>query len=151
MQEIDNAYQQAKKELTQRYDLKGSGAELSLDKQKKTITVAAPADFVARQVIDIMGSKLIKRGIDLAAVKWGDPQAATGQSVRQTATIVEGIDKETAGKINKDIKAQKLKVKVTIEGDKLRVSSASRDALQEVIAFLKGQDYGQPLQYVNYR
>jgi len=162
MQEIDNAYQQAKKELTQRYDLKGSGAELSLDKQKKTITVeepknkkpikgGAPADFVARQVIDIMGSKLIKRGIDLAAVKWGDPQAATGQSVRQTATIVEGIDKETAGKINKDIKAQKLKVKVTIEGDKLRVSSASRDALQEVIAFLKGQDYGQPLQYVNYR
>ena len=151
MQEIDNAYQQAKKELTQRYDLKGSGAELSLDKQKKTITVAAPADFVARQVIDIMGSKLIKRGIDLAAVKWGDPQAATGQSVRQTATIVEGIDKETAGKINKDIKAQKLKVKVTIEGDKLRVSSASRDALQEVIAFLKGQDYGHPLQYVNYR
>ncbi|WP_296128989.1 YajQ family cyclic di-GMP-binding protein [uncultured Senegalimassilia sp.] len=151
MQEIDNAYQQAKKELTQRYDLKGSGAELSLDKQKKTITVAAPADFVARQVIDIMGSKLIKRGIDLAAVKWGDPQAATGQSVRQTATIVEGIDKETTGKINKDIKAQKLKVKVTIEGDKLRVSSASRDTLQEVIAFLKGQDYGQPLQYVNYR
>lgn len=151
MQEIDNAYQQAKKELTQRYDLKGSGAELSLDKQKKTITVAAPADFVARQVIDIMGSKLIKRGIDLAAVKWDDPQAATGQSVRQTATIVEGIDKETAGKINKDIKAQKLKVKVTIEGDKLRVSSASRDTLQEVIAFLKGQDYGQPLQYVNYR
>ena len=151
MQEIDNAYQQAKKELTQRYDLKGSGVELSLDKQKKTITVAAPADFVARQVIDIMGSKLIKRGIDLAAVKWGDPQTATGQSVRQTATIVEGIDKETAGKINKDIKAQKLKVKVTIEGDKLRVSSASRDTLQEVIAFLKGQDYGQPLQYVNYR
>ena len=151
MQEIDNAYQQAKKELTQRYDLKGSGAELSLDKQKKTITVAAPADFVARQVIDIIGSKLIKRGIDLAAVKWGNPQAATGQSVRQTATIVEGIDKETAGKINKDIKAQKLKVKVTIEGDKLRVSSASRDTLQEVIAFLKGQDYGQPLQYVNYR
>ena len=151
MQEIDNAYQQAKKELTQRYDLKGSGAELSLDKQKKTITVAAPADFVARQVIDIMGSKLIKRGIDLTAVKWGNPQAATGQSVRQTATIVEGIDKETAGKINKDIKAQKLKVKVTIEGDKLRVSSASRDTLQEVITFLKGQDYGQPLQYVNYR
>ncbi len=151
MQEVDNAYQQAKKELSQRYDLKGSGAELSLDKQKKTITVAAPADFVARQVIDIMGSKLIKRGIDLTAVKWGDPQAATGQSVRQTATIVEGIDKETAGKINKDIKAQKLKVKVTIEGDKLRVSSASRDTLQKVIAFLKGQDYGQPLQYVNYR
>ena len=151
MQEVDNAFQQAKKELSQRYDLKGSGAEITLDKQKKTITVAAPADFVARQVIDIIGSKLIKRGIDLAAVKWGDPQAATGQSVRQVAIIVEGIDKETAGKINKDIKGTKLKVKVAIEGDKLRVSSASRDTLQEVIAFLKGQDYGQPLQYVNYR
>lgn len=151
MQEVDNAFQQAKKELSQRYDLKGSGAEITLDKQKKTITVAAPADFVARQVIDIIGSKLIKRGIDLAAVKWGDPQAATGQSVRQVATIVEGIDKETAGKINKDIKGTKLKVKVAIEGDKLRVSSASRDTLQEVIAFLKGRDYGQPLQYVNYR
>ena len=148
MQEVDNAFQQAKKELSQRYDLKGSGAEITLDKQKKTITVAAPADFVARQVIDIIGSKLIKRGIDLAAAKWGDPQAATGQSVRQVATIVEGIDKETAGKINKDIKGTKLKVKVAIEGDKLRVSSASRDTLQEVIAFLKGQDYGLSLIHI---
>ncbi len=151
MQEVDNAFQQAKKELAQRYDLKGSGAEISLDKQKRTLTVSAPAEFVAKQVIDIIGSKLIRRGIELSALTWGDPVAATGQSVRQSASIVDGIDKELAGKINKDIKAQKLKVKVTIEGDKLRVSSASRDTLQEVIAFLKGQDYGQPLQYVNYR
>ncbi len=151
MQEVDNAFQQAKRELSQRYDLKDSGATVSLDKTKKTLTVAAPSDFVARQVIDVIGSKLIKRGIDLASVKWGDPEAAAGQSVRQTATIIEGIDKETAGKINKDIKGTKLKVKVQIEGDKLRVSSASRDTLQEVIAFLKSQDYGQPLQYVNYR
>ena len=151
MQEIDNAFGKAKKELTQRYDLKDSGAEISLDKQGKTITVAAPSDFVAKQVIDVIGSKLIKRGIDLAAVKWGAVQAAAGQSVRQTASIVEGIDRDTASTINKDIKAGKFKVKVQIEGDKLRVSSASRDALQEVIAFLKEKDYGQPLQYVNYR
>ena len=151
MQEIDNAYQQAKKELTQRYDLKGSGAELSLDKQKKTITVAAPADFVARQVIDIMGSKLIKRGIDLKAVSWDAPQAASGGTVRVLGHIVEGIDQATAKKINKDIKDQKLKVKVTIEADKLRVSSASKDALQTVIQFLRDQDYGQPLQFTNYR
>ena len=151
MQEVDNAFQQAKKEISQRYDLKDSGAEISLDKSGGTITVAAPADFVASQVIDVIGSKLIKRGIDLTAVKWGDVQAASGGSVRRTATIVDGIDKETAGKINKDIKALKLKCKVAIEGDKLRVSSPSRDTLQEVIAFLKGQDYGQPLQYVNYR
>lgn len=151
MQEVDNAFQQAKKELLQRYDLKDSGAEISLDKAGKAITVAAPADFVAKQVIDVISSKLVRRGIDLTAVKWSDPEAAAGQSVRQKATIVEGIDKEVASRINKDIKAAKMKVKVQIEGDKLRVSSPSRDALQEVIAFLKNNDYGQPLQYVNYR
>lgn len=151
IQEVDNAYQQAKKEMSQRYDLKDSGADIALDKAAGTITVSAPADFVAGQVIDIVGSKLIKRGIDLAAVKWGDVQTASGGTVRRVGSVVNGIDKDTAGKINKDIKAQKLKCKVTIEGDKLRVSSPSRDTLQEVIAFLKGQDYGQPLQYVNYR
>lgn len=151
MQEVDNAFQQAKKELSQRYDLKDSGASIALDKAAKSMTVSAPSDFVARQVIDVIGSKLVKRGIDLAAVSWGDPVAAAGQSVRQTASIVDGIDKETAGKISKDVRALKLKAKIQIEGDKLRVSSASRDTLQEVIAFLKQQDYGQPLQYVNYR
>lgn len=151
MQEVDNAFQQAKRELSQRYDLKDSGATITLDKQGKTITVAAPADFVARQVIDVINTKIIKRGIELGAIKWGNPQAATGQSVRQVATIVDGIDKDTASKISKDIRNQKLKCKATIEGDKLRVSSASRDVLQEVIAFCKSQDYGQPLQYTNYR
>ena len=151
IQEIDNAFGQAKRELAQRYDLKDSGATITLDKAARTITIAAPSEFVAKQVSDVVDTKLIRRGIDLGAVKWGKPQPATGQSVRQTATIIEGIDKDTAGKINKDIKATKLKVKVQIEGDKLRVISASRDTLQEVIAFLKGQDYGQPLQYVNYR
>lgn len=151
MQEVDNAYQQAKREISQRYDLKDSGAEIALDKQKGTITVSAPADFVARQVKDVLGSKLVKRGIELSAVSWGDPQAATGQSVRVAATIVNGIDKETASKISKSIRDLKLKCKVTIEGDKLRVSSASRDTLQDVIAHLKGEDFGQPLQYVNYR
>ncbi len=151
MQEVDNAFHQAKRELVQRYDLKDSGATIDLDKTAKTLTVAAPADFVAKQVIDIINTKIIKRGIELTALKWGKPIAATGQSVRIIGQIVEGIDKETAGKINKDIKGTKIKVKVQIEGDKLRVSSASRDALQEVIAFLKTQDYGQPLQYTNYR
>ena len=151
MQEVDNAFQQTTREISQRYDLKDSGATIELSKGDKLFTINAPADFVSKQIIDVLSSKLIKRGIDLASVKWGDPEAAAGQSVRQSATIVEGIDKDTAGKINKDIKGTKLKVKVQIEGDKLRVSSASRDTLQEVIAFLKGQDYGQPLQYVNYR
>jgi len=151
IQEVDNAFGQAKKEITQRYDLKDSGASISLDKANKTLTVSAPSDFVAKQVIDIISSKLIKRGIDLGAVNWGKVEAASGGTVKQTASIVDGIDKETAGKINKDIKATKLKVKVTIEGDKLRVSGPKLDTLQEVIAFLKEQDYGQPLQFTNYR
>lgn len=151
IQEVDNAYGQAKKEIAQRYDLKDSGAQIALDKSNKTITVSAPSDFVAKQVIDIISSKLIKRGIDLGALNWGKVEAASGGTVKQTASIVDGIDKETASKINKDIKATKLKVKVTIEGDKLRVSGPKRDTLQEVIAFLKEQDYGQPLQFTNYR
>lgn len=151
MQEVDNAFGQAKKEITQRYDLKDSGAQISLDKGGKTITVLASSDFVAKQVIDIITSKLIKRGIDINALKWSNPENASGGNIRQTATIIEGIDRDTAGKIIKDIKATKKKVKVTIEGDKLRISSAKIDTLQEVIAFLKEQDYGQPLQYVNYR
>lgn len=151
IQEVDNAYGQAKKEIAQRYDLKGSGASIDFDKAGKSLTVNAPSDFVAKQVIDIISSKLIKRRIDLSSVKWGKLEAASGGTVRQVGTIVEGIDKELASKINKDIKATKLKVKVTIEGDKLKVSGPKLDTLQEVIAFLKGQDYGQPLQYVNYR
>ena len=151
LQEVDNAYQQAARELSQRYDLKGSGAELALSKPEKTFTVTAPADFVARQVIDILNSKLLRRKVDIQAVRWDDPQAASGGSVRVVGRIVEGIDQDTAKKINKDIKDTKLKVKVTIEQDKLRVSSPSRDTLQQVIAFLREQDYDQPLQYVNYR
>lgn len=151
IQEVDNAYGQAKKEIAQRYDLKDSGSDISLDKGTKTITVTAPSDFVCKQVIDVLTSKLIKRGIELNALKWGKLESASGGTVRQTAQILEGIDRDTAGKINKDIKGTKLKVKVTIEGDKLRVSGPKIDTLQEVIAFLKEQDYGQPLQFVNYR
>lgn len=151
MQEVDNAFQQAARELSQRYDLKDSGATIELSKSDKLFTLHAPADFVARQVIDILSSKLIKRGVDVKTVSWDDPQTASGGTVRLIGRIVEGIDQATAKKINKDIKDQKLKVKVTIEADKLRVSSASKDALQRVIAFLREQDYGQPLQFTNYR
>ncbi len=151
MQEVDNAFGQAKKEIAQRYDLKGSGADIALDKSAKTLIVSAPSDFVCSQVKDVLTSKLVKRGVELNSLDWGKLEAASGGSVRQTAKVVEGIDRETAGKINKDIKGTKLKVKVTIEGDKLRVSGAKLDTLQEVIAFLKGQDYGQPLQFNNYR
>ncbi len=151
LQEVDNAFQQTRKELSQRYDLKDSGSSIEFDKGNETVTVQAPSDFVAKQVIDIFDGRLVKRGISLGSVSWGDLQDASGMSVRIVGKIVQGIDQDTSRKINKDIKAQKFKVKVTIEGDKLRVTSPSRDALQEVIAYLKDKDFGQPLQFTNYR
>lgn len=151
LQEVDNAFQQTLKEMKARYDLKGSGATLEFDKGNSRFTLNAPSEFVANQVIDVLNSKLIKRKIDLAAVKWSDPQSASGMTIRMFGGIIMGIDQDTCRKINKDIKAEKFKAKVVIEGDKLRVSSGSRDTLQEVIAFLRDKDYGQPLQFVNYR
>jgi uncharacterized protein YajQ (UPF0234 family) len=152
LQEVDNAWQQTRKELTQRYDLKDSKASLELDKGSQRFTLSAPSEFVAQQVMDVLNTKLVHRKVDLKSIKWSEPQAASGMTVRFTGTIVQGIDKDTAGTINKDIRALKLKnVKVQIEGDKLRVFSPKRDMLQEVIAFLREQDYGQPLQFTNYR
>ena len=151
MQEVDNAYQQTARELTQRYDLKGSGASIELSKADAIVTVNAPADFVAKQVIDVFNGRLVKRQVDLKSLSWDKPQAASGGSVRVVGHIVQGIDKECAKKISKDIRDLKLKVKAAVEDDKLRVTSASRDALQEVIAFLRDQDYGIPLQFNNYR
>jgi uncharacterized protein YajQ (UPF0234 family) len=151
MQEVDNAYNQCASELRQRYDLKGSGATLDYSKGDAQFTLTAPSDFIAGQVKDVLGTKLIRRDIDLKAVKWSDPQAASGGNVRYIGTIVSGIEEDLLKKINKDIKAQKYKAKTQIEGEKLRVFSSSRDVLQEVIAFLKEKDYDIPLQYINYR
>ena len=151
VQEVDNAYQQTVRELKQRYDLRQSGATIAFSKKEQVFTVSAPSEFVASQVIDVLGTKLVRRGIDLAAIRWDKPQMAAGSSVRQTGHVVQGIDQDTAKRIAKDIRDLKLKCKPLVEGDKLRVSSASKDVLQQVIAFLREADYGQPLQFVNYR
>ena len=151
MQEVDNAYQQAVRELSQRYDLKGSGAKLEFSRKDGSFLITAPSEFVAGQVVDVLGSKLVKRGIDLKALKMDKAQPAVGMSVRQTGRMIQGIDAELSKRISKDIRDMKIKVKPTIEGDKLRVSSASKDALQSVIAMLREKDYGQPLQFTNYR
>lgn len=151
MQEVDNAYQQAARALTQRYDLKQSNATIEFSRKDETFTVTAPSEFVAGQVVDVLNGKLVKRGIELGALRWGELEPATGASVRRRARLVQGIDKDTAKRISKDIRDLKLKSKATVEGDKLRVSSASRDILQQVIAALKERDYGQPLQFTNYR
>ncbi|MGB4592322.1 MAG: YajQ family cyclic di-GMP-binding protein [Coriobacteriia bacterium] len=151
MQEVDNAVQQAAKELVQRYDLKDTHSTIDLDKHGATVTVTAPSDFVFKQVKDVLDTKLVRRQIDLKALSWGKIETAAGGTVRCAATIVNGIDIEIARKINKDVRDEKYKVKVQIEGDKVRVFSASRDELQAVIAFLKAADYGIPLQFTNYR
>ena len=151
MQEVDNAYQQAARELTQRYDLKQSNATIEFSRKDETFTVTAPSEFVAGQVVDVLNGKLVKRGIELGALKWGELEPATGAAVRRRAQLVQGIDKDTAKRISKDIRDLKLKCKATVEGDKLRVSSASRDTQQQVIAALKERDNGQPLQFTNYR
>lgn len=151
LQEVDNAYQQAAKELVQRYDLKDTGATLEFSKGDKSFTLRAPSDFVGKQVIDVLNTKLVRRNIDLKAIKWGTPEGATGGSVRIVGTIVMGIEIDLAKKIAKDIRDQKFKAKPLVEGDKLRVTASSRDELQAVIAFVKEQDYGIPLQFTNYR
>jgi uncharacterized protein YajQ (UPF0234 family) len=151
LQEADNAVQQAAAEIRQRYDLKDTGATVTLDKSVPAIEVRGPSDFVAKQVIDLLGTKLVRRKVDLAAVTWGAPERAGGDTVKVTGAVADGIDAETARKINKDVKAEKFKAQVQIEGDKLRVSSPKKDVLQDVIAFVKSKDYGVPLQFVNYR
>jgi len=151
MQEVDNAVQQADRQIAQRFDLKDTKSEVTLDKHAATVLVKAPSDFVARQVIDILGTAVVKRGIDLKALTWGNPEAASGGWVRMTATIVNGIEETLAKRINKDIREEKFKAKVQIEGEKLRVFSPSRDELQNVIAFVKNKDYGIPLQFTNRR
>lgn len=151
LQEVDNAYQQTTKELVQRYDLKDSGATIEYSKADKTFTLHAPSDFIGRQVIDVLNTKLVRRQIDLKAVEWGNTESASGGTVRIVGKIVMGIETELAKKINKEIRDEKFKVKVQIEGDKLRVSAPVRDELQNVIAFLKDKDYGIPLQFTNYR
>ena len=150
-QEVENAFNNAVKALKQRYDLKDSGAELSYDKASGTLTVLAPSDFVSSQVIDILNTHLVRRKVDLKSVSWSKPEDASGSMIRTKGAIVQGIEQDVAKRISKDIRDQKFKVKVQIEGDKLRVSGPKRDVLQEVIAFLRDKDYGLPLQFTNYR
>lgn len=151
LQEVDNAFQQASKELVQRYDLKDSGATLTFEKGDSSFTLVAPSDFIATQVKEVLIGKLVRREVDPKAVQWTGPVAASGSMVRYTAKVVSGIDEDTIKKINKDIKAEKFKAKTQIEGDKIRVFSASRDSLQDVINFLKAREYDVPLQFINYR
>lgn len=151
LQEIDNAVNQTLKEIGTRYDLKSSNTEISLDKTAGSLTVTTNDDFTLKAVRDVLESKLVKRGVSLKALDYGKKEDAAGGRARQTASIVQGVSSEKAREIVKKIKDKKMKVQAAIEGEKIRVSGKNKDDLQEVIVFIKSEDFGIPLQFTNYR
>ncbi len=151
LQEIDNAVNQANKEISTRYDFKNSKSQVSWNKDENEVVIDADDEYKLRSVQDVLHTKLIRRGIDLKTLQYKKPEPASGGTVRQTATIQQGVDTEKAREINKFIKNSKLKVQVAIEGTKLRVSAKSKDDLQAAIQLVKDHDFGIPLQFTNYR
>ena len=148
-QEVSNALNQAQKEIAQRYDFKGVGAEIDFSGEK--ILMKANSEERVNAVLDVFQSKLVKRGISLKSLDAGEP-FASGKECRIEASVKEGIAQDQAKKITKLIRDEGPKgVKATIQGDELRVSSKSRDDLQDVIALLKGSDLEVDLQFINYR
>lgn len=149
MQEVLNAVNQAKKEVSQRYDFKGSKTEILLTDD--VIKVTTEDEFRLNSVIDILKTRLISRKVAVRNLQYGKMEDASGGMVRQLITIRQGISAEKAKAMVKDIKASKLKVQAAIQGDSVRVSGKSRDDLQAVIALLRDKDYEVELQFVNYR
>ena len=151
MQEVDNALNQARKEVTQRYDLKDSKSAIDFDEKEKIVTVHSLNEFTLKSVVDVLQNKFVKRGIHLKSLKYGAVEPAAGGSARQKITLQVGIDKENARTLVKVIKDSKLKVQAQIMEDQVRVTGKDRDELQAVIAKLKGLDFPLPLQFTNYR
>ena len=147
--EIENAVNQARKEIEQRYDFKGVGADINLN--DKVLLLKANTEERVLAVLDVVQSKFIKRGMSLKALDSGDPYPS-GKETRIEVKLKEGIDQATAKKLNKLIRDEGAKsVKSQIQGDELRVSSKSRDDLQDTIALLKGADVDVALQFINFR
>ncbi len=149
MQEVANAVQQAQKELAQRFDFKGSKSEIELTAEE--LVLVSDDEGKLRSVKDIVESKLVKRKVSLKAIDYGKLEQASMGTVRQRATIVQGIDIEKAKAIVKAIKDAKLKVQASIQSDQVRVTGRSKDDLQRAMALVREQDFGIPLQFTNYR
>ena len=147
--EVRNALDQANKELSTRFDFKGSDARAEL--ADKTVTLFADDDFKMKQVIDIVTAKLTKRGVDIRSLKYGEIEKVSGNKVKQVVTIRVGVEQELAKKIVKIVKDAKMKVQASIQGDTVRVSGAKRDDLQATIALVKRSIADFPLQYDNFR
>lgn len=151
LQEVDNAVNQAKKELGQRYDFRGSKSSIDFDRTEKQITLVADDDFKLKALKDILTTKLAKRGVSLKSLSFQDPQKAFEGTLRQLVKLATGIDKEKAKDLVKIIKDLNLKVQTQIEGEKIRVSSAKKDDLQAVIAHVRAIDFPLALSFHNYR
>ena len=150
LQEVSNAIQNALKEIHTRFDLKDSKSDIQLE-GKEAMVLSSADEYKLKAVTDILQSKLVKRGVPIKALNYGVVEPAAGSSVRQKITMQQGIPIEKAREIVKVVKDSKKKVQASIQGDTVRVSGKDRDALQEIIALVKGHDFGIDMQFTNYR
>ena len=152
MPEVDNAVNQARKEIGQRFDFKGSSAAIDLDQKAATLTLTAEDNFRLESVWDVLQTRLIKRNVPVKNLKRGEIETAAGSTVRQVITLQQGIPTEAARDIVKHLKDLKLKkVQASIQGDQVRVTSPSKDDLQGAMQALSAKDFGVALQFGNYR
>ena len=151
LQEVDNAVQQAKKELAQRFDFKGSKSSIEYNRAEKKLTLVGDDDFKLRSVTDILAGKLSKRGVSMKLVTFKEPQKISGGCLEQIADLAAGIPHEKAKELVKMIRDLGLKIQAQIEGEKIRVSSPKKDDLQTVISYLRKIDFPLALTFCNYR
>jgi uncharacterized protein YajQ (UPF0234 family) len=152
LQEVDNALNQARKEVAQRYDFKGSKASIDFDTKESKLVMTADDEFKLNALWEIVSTRLVRRNVPVKNLSRGAAQPAANSTVRQEVALQQGIPTETARDIVKFIKDSKLKkVQTSIQGDQLRITSPSRDDLQEVMRVLREQDFGVALQFGNYR
>jgi cyclic-di-GMP-binding protein len=152
MPEVDNAVNQARKEIAQRFDFKGSSAAIDLDQKANTLTLTAEDNFKLESVWEVLQTRLIKRNVPVKNLKRGDIETAAGSTVKQVITLQQGIPGDAAKDIVKHLKDLKLKrVQASIQGDQVRVTSPSKDDLQGAMQALRAKDFGVALQFGNYR
>lgn len=151
LQEMDNAVNQASKELAQRYDFKDSKASIAYDRKEQKLILVADDEFKLRALTDILATRMAKRNISLKSLKFDEPEKAFEGYLRQKVSVCMGIDRENAKELTGIIKKLGLKVQTQIEGEKIKVSSPKKDELQAVIAHLRGLDFMIPLNFCNYR
>ena len=151
MQEVLNAVQQAVKEISQRFDFKGSKSDIELNKEKAELSLVSDDEQKLLSVVDVLKTKLVKRGVSLKALSFGRVEQASGSTVKQVVKLQQGIAQEKAKEIAKHIKDSKLKVQAEIQGDQLRVRAKKIDDLQAVMKSLKEKDFGIYMEFANYR